>query len=114
MSKDLLKKYDISYPPCGFEVGPGWYDLLDKLFETMISMGWDKNLRQVKEKFGSLRVYVGKTDSGIYNLINKTEKQSEKICETCGAPGIIRAPEDRYWLRCSCDSCFIKIINRKL
>jgi hypothetical protein len=39
-------------------VGEGWINILDRLAEDLVAMGWDRRLDQVKEKFGRLRFYV--------------------------------------------------------
>ena len=49
---------------------------------------------QVKEKFGTLRVYVGPNDDPyIGTLINAMEAYSNRVCEDCGEHGI------RDWVR---------------
>jgi len=59
---------------------------------------------QIKEKFGSLRIYA----DGHYNVpfvegaISFAEHMSTKVCEKCGAPGTLRA---NNWWRVSCETC---------
>jgi len=75
----------------GFECGDGWYDLLDKLCQCItehaISHGLDVTATQVKEKYGTLRFYVGSADDAIYDMIDKAEILSAYTCEVCGKPG---------------------------
>jgi len=42
---------------------------------------------QIKEKFGTLRVYINWGDTTIYELIALAEEMSSVTCEECGAPG---------------------------
>lgn len=56
---------------------------------------------QVKEKFGSLRFYYNGGDSYIDGAVMLAESMSTKICEVCGAPGIIN--DDSGWLRARCE-----------
>lgn len=43
-----LKIYSIDY----FSIGSGWYPLVMDLITELIKLGWDKQVIQVKEKFG--------------------------------------------------------------
>lgn len=74
----------------GFECGDGWADLLHRLSEALVShaerAGLDIVAVQVKEKYGSLRVYVYGGDDEADRL-EAAEVESESICETCGDPG---------------------------
>lgn len=100
-------------PPLGYEppknytgfdgtVGDGWVPVLDRLASDLIKMGWDRNLYQVKEKFGGLRFYIGNGSDEISARIRQAEEECDNICEDCGAPGEIR---EGGWLRTLCDSC---------
>ena len=41
-----------------FDVQVGWYPLIKNLIDELITLGWDKKVTQVKEKFGGLRFYI--------------------------------------------------------
>jgi hypothetical protein len=58
-------------------------------------------VRQVKEKFGALRVYLGREDPRISALVEFAEYHSSKVCEQCGAPGTLRTDG---WMRTLCDA----------
>jgi hypothetical protein len=83
-----------------FEVGPGWYDMLKNLIDELIAAGWDKQICQVKEKFGTLRFYVNSASDECYKIISKYEKLSSTVCENCGEPGKLR---QGGWLATLCD-----------
>jgi len=59
---------------------------------------------QIKEKFGTLRVYVDNRDEDAMTraLIGFAESMSAATCEECGAPGRAR---DGYWIKTRCDVC---------
>jgi len=84
-----------------FTIGLGWYPLVKKLIEDLIKVGWDKQICQVKEKFGGLRFYVNSLSEKGHKLISKAEEESFEICEECGEPGEIRSRE--YWVKTLCD-----------
>lgn len=60
-------------------------------------------IRQIKEKFGSLRWYDDRIpkDCQIPKIIRKYEELSETICICCGAPATKRST--RYWVSYYCD-----------
>lgn len=98
----LLRKYNIEYPYGGFSIGPGWKDLVEGLILLLLSVGWDKNLSQVKEKFGGLRFYVGEAADEMYEFIDRAEELSFTICERCGESG---KPREGGWTLTLCDGC---------
>ena len=93
-----------------FEVQDGWFTLLwnlsEKLEQLILQLREPKDepqsyhADQVKEKFGGLRFYMSLTTDEMGRLIDEAEKQSFKICEICGEPGLIRG---RSWLQTRCD-----------
>ena len=84
-----------------FSVGNGWLGIIQRLIETLISLGWNKQITQVKEKFGGLRFYINEGSNEIYERIVKAEKDSHEICETCGEKGNMRT--DIGWYRTLCN-----------
>ncbi len=56
---------------------------------------------QVKEKFGSLRIYFEPNEQAYEELLDELASESLTICEVCGNPGRLRT--DRYWQRTLCD-----------
>ncbi len=84
-----------------FEVDPGWYGLIKELIEEIIALGWDKQICQVKEKFGGLRFYINSASNEIHDRISEAEKLSYSVCEKCGNPGKLR--NNRRWVLTLCD-----------
>ena len=73
-----------------FECGNGWYPLIKDLITDLIELGWDKQVCQVKEKFGALRFYINTGSDEIFKKIHSYENQSYETCETCGEKGEFR------------------------
>jgi hypothetical protein len=89
----------------GFEIGEGWYPLIEELCAKIKEIVGDKEfvVEQVKEKFGGLRFYCQGGSSEVNDLIWKTEENSLKICEECGKPGKSRKGG---WIKTVCDEHF--------
>ena len=76
----------------GFDVGPGWFIIiadfvvkLDRHLERNPQLDKDRVIIvQIKEKFGSLRIYVGESDYYINCLTLAAEKAAEDACVVCG------------------------------
>lgn len=101
----------------------GWVNsfipqLKDELFDLLGSYVEQFNVLEIKEKFGSLRIYWGFDVYGlkdeyvedieelyenIENLLRKYEDISSKTCIVCGETGIMR---DDYWMTPWCDKCY--------
>jgi hypothetical protein len=90
---------------CGMSCGNGWYDLIDSLCQRIVELDPEKKCYaiQVKEKFGTLRFYVGNASNEIHDAIEEAERKSSIVCERCGGEGKTR--NDRGWLRTLCEKC---------
>lgn len=110
-------KEENNYPFAGFECGDGWFPLIDELLLEIADhidrkLEWsnqhehlrDFRIEQVKEKFGSLRVYTTASTPEIKAYLDMASRMSSRICEFCGSPGIIRK---EAWLSCKCEECFL-------
>jgi len=100
----LLDKYGIKDPPCGSEIPTGWTALVDDLISDLIELGWDKDLQQVKEKFGGLRFYIGEGSTEVYDRITKAEKLSFKLCIDCGSDVDVTRVKG-YYIAYTCAKC---------
>ena len=123
-------------PACGITTGAGWNALLTQLFDEIDHLLDDKqaalfHVRQVKQKFGGLRVYYGignsnemvldmLTPAGVTSIrkpptvqgrfprdavdqcIARAAALALDTCEVCGSPGALRRDG---WIRVLCDSC---------
>lgn len=94
----------------GFDCGEGWFEILENLFlnieaysRQLLEQGRsiDKlpSAAQVKEKWGTLCVYLDNTDEHIETLIQAASGRSCVTCEICGQAGKIII-ESYYRVRC--------------
>ena len=88
------------YELFGREVGPGWLKFVLPLIKRCNDEGVE--ILQIKEKFGTLRFYVGGASDEIHDAIDEAERLSEITCERCGEPGTLRR---NSWLATLCDKC---------
>ena len=94
-----------------FEVEEGWYPLIKDLITDLINLGWNKEITQVKEKWGTLRFYINEGTDDIHRRIANTENESYIICEATGQPGKLR--NDLPWWKTLCDEEYFKIKNKQ-
>lgn len=98
----------------GFGCRDGWEPLIRELsakLEALIAALPDDEERpkafQVKEKFGTLRFYMGTSTEEIQAAIREAEDKSALICEACGKPGATRGtplpPAKWRWVQTLCD-----------
>lgn len=75
----------------GFECGDGWFDLIDVLcakLQLCTKHGAPQVVvKQVKEKFGTLRFSVSGANAQQRAVIELAEMMSGRLCELCGNPG---------------------------
>ena len=86
----------------GFEVGDGWFELIHNLSENIqyAEGGTEIVATQVKEKFGTLRFYIGSGSDEVYSIIESAEEHSSHICDVCGHDGTLRCGVGWYRTRC--------------
>ena len=83
-----------------FSVGPGWLGIIKRLIEDLIELGWDKQICQVKEKFGGLRFYINSGSEEIWQRIKLAESASYITCQKCGELGQVRGDG---WITTLCE-----------
>ena len=93
-----------------FDVNNGWFELIKELIEDIITLGWDKQTCQVKEKFGGLRFYINGGSDEIFKKITEAERKSYEICEVTGKSGKLRT--DLGWYVTLCDEEYEKRKNK--
>jgi hypothetical protein len=74
----------------GYTVGLGWLPLIERLIVRLIALGWNREVAQIKPKFGGLRFYVGVATDAMHEAIQEAEEESLRTCDACGLPG-------RFW-----------------
>jgi len=101
----VLLKYGLN-PTISAGCGAGWVPEIEDLIQKLIKVGWNKDLHQIKEKFGSLRFYIGEATPGMVSLIRSYESQTFQICENCGKPGKSKNPKGSHsWIKTLCENC---------
>jgi len=90
--------FETTFLPC---VGEGWRPMVLKLYDDLVELGWNRQLYQVKEKWGGLRFYIGAATGAAHDRIEQAEEESYKTCEECGAPGRVRSTG---WVKTLCDA----------
>ena len=119
-SKDLRKILEPHYGSniegeyfIGADWGPGWDDIIYDLHRVLVEENPNYAIHQIKEKFGTLRFYIGKMTKFGHSAIDEAEYFSSLTCEECGRPGELR--EDIGWMLTLCDwDHKINKINKKL
>jgi hypothetical protein len=94
----------------GFECGDGWYNIINQLMsQIQHHIDWKNRdsevvqqvtLDQVKEKFGTLRIYYSGGDDYIRGLVSMAQAMSGSTCEVCGNAGKFRG---KSWFYTACD-----------
>lgn len=104
----LGERYGVLISECTPEVGPGWlpiiHDLARQLERNAHAEGRElKPLKQVKQKFGELRVYHPEHESDV-EAVREAELRAQQTCENCGMPG--RKRELHRYFCTLCDACY--------
>lgn len=111
----------------GIDHGSGWNGIIERLLQKIeahlavaITAKYTAGFRdpdpdypdygfqidQIKEKFGTLRVYVSGADDQIFQWIDKAVQESTHTCETCGAGDALKyCHTGGYWLYTRCPQC---------
>lgn len=99
----------------GFECGDGWLGLLEGTFFLLdhyaSQHSIDLVLTQVKEKFGSLRVYSRGGDKFTELVVDMAELVSSNICDVCG--GVGEAWSNHGWICTRCSAHQLSEPSRK-
>lgn len=118
-------RIDNLYLAFGCECDDGWYELLREMFKEIVDryklagLAVDLEVLQIKEKFAELRVYYSfkqgdspvnqELRNDIDKIIEAYENKSNKVCESCGAEGVLR--KKGYLMKTLCDQCYAKFIK---
>lgn len=86
----------------GCEHGDGWAALVETACRLLSESGGDVVFAQIKEKYGTLRIYVNGGSDYIFGVIDAVEALSARVCEVCGSPGSVRPGG---WIVTRCDKC---------
>lgn len=67
-----------------FTVGNGWLGIIERLFETLIALGWNKKFILVKEKFGGMSIFLDDLPENGLHFVIDADKETFSVCEVCG------------------------------
>jgi hypothetical protein len=98
--KEVLAAHGCEPPRLGIECGDGWADIIDRLITDLVALGWNRDVVQIKEKFGGLRFYISSDSGGLHKRIAKAEEESFETCEVCGEIG---GPTATAWVKIRCE-----------
>ena len=86
---------------CTMEIGDGWADLMIATAGWIAEIGPPSGWRfgQIKEKYGTLRLYDGPTPE-LDDICVAAERLSGHICDRCGGVGRLRTVG---WMATRCD-----------
>ncbi len=104
---DLRDGHDSSQPftlPRGY-VGRGWHGIIKELVEDLMNLGWNREVLQIKEKYGRLRFYITQRDEPLLARIDAAREHSGEVCEVCGKAGSFRTSPS-HWYFTRCDPCW--------
>lgn len=87
-------------------VYPGWMKLIQDMLRELDELHYDgigchPEFTDIKDKFGTLRVYGHNFNDETQEIIDKYERLSAETCATCGAKGELRV--QHRWLYVACE-----------
>jgi len=89
----------------GIECGDGWfeiiYDAIKKIDQISKEHECNITISQIKEKFGTLRIYQSGPDEA-EKFVDEAEYLSGKTCELCGDKAVTTNHEG--WVRTYCEA----------
>jgi len=94
----------------GIECNDGWKHLYEPILEKIVEYNKEHEdnpieVHQIKEKFGTLRIYLSHYTDELSDMIDKAEGESEHTCEICGKH--IEGPiVEHYWIYPMCRECY--------
>ncbi len=96
----LLANHGVIYDTSNGTVGRGWFPIVDDLVGHLVRLGWDRDLHQVKSKFGTFRFYVGVHTPEMRRRIDDAKNRAQETCSDCCA------------LTASCTACSAPICEK--
>lgn len=110
MSQKLLDYYKEKYPLAyNYQVescSEGWLKLLEPSLKNIQETNekfpeHPMTITTIKEKYGTLNIYMNFSNDEIDHLNDIAEKLSETTCESCGEKGELK--QHRGWYYTSCN-----------
>ena len=104
---ELVEDYDYTYTEADC-LPAGWHKLFYLLAKELRShlersgVLYTWYFTEIKEKYGSMRVYISSIPTSAEHLIDLYEYFSEQICCACGKPS---TRETAGWISYTCEQC---------
>lgn len=95
-----VKEVEINFDEIAKLVPEGWKTILKDGFTKMFESGWDGKVFQIKEKFGSLRLYLNEHNEDLNFIIDEMTKHTQSVCYRCGKPATTNT---KGWFLYSCE-----------
>lgn len=98
----------VTIPECGH----GWAKLIEAVALAAADDKREVKIRatQIKEKFGTLRIYTNVYSEFTHGAIHVADTLSQHTCEQCGRVGQTRS--HRGWLQTLCQTCHNEWVDR--
>lgn len=113
MKKDLEDQLKNKYPGLydssfTFSCSDGWYNIIADasvlINQAMVFLPTELQnqikIVQIKEKFGTLRIYTNHTTPYINGVTDSAEMISARVCEFCGEVGSLRRVKGYFFTGC--------------
>ena len=113
LAEEFPKQFKDGDTPCYSEYPDGWHHLIRNVMKRVDSARLPIKWAQIKEKFGSLRMYEDVYEGHsalveLYDWIGEAERLSMITCQCCGAKGKrqnLTTPIGTSWVGVFCDPC---------
>ena len=108
---EIHKDYDYSYVVGEHDLPQGWFKLFlqccEDILEPLEKNGCLNKFRflQVKEKYGSMRLYSNGAPEEVLQILDKYELLSGQVCCICGKPAAL---ETDGYICPYCNDCIIR------
>jgi hypothetical protein len=89
-----------------FMVKEGWLELTKMCISDCIEAGWDKELLQCKQNYGTLKFRINQITPKILSVIKNYENISKRTCECCGTMDSVT--QTKGWVMSLCPDCIVK------
>ena len=114
MNDNIKSYYKRALASNDYNVGTGWNRLMSNLCKNIIALDSTVRFTQVKQKFGSLRVYykegkIAERRTKIAYLVRLAEMSSTAICEECGSFDCVSKDTGLY-VQSLCYECRKKLL----
>lgn len=114
MSEKLKSPFELF----GVECGKGWHPIVKEVLDYITEYNKDKKeddkivIRQIKEKFGQLRIYVYNSTKELERLIDSAERKAAMTCELCGSQEKVGQTYGG-WITTCCENCVKEMAKKR-